>query len=346
MTLIENIRLLLQSLATKQSSGGQFKEVVSLEGGRDVVYEFPQATGMAWSAKKFSYSGHFGEVPNWVQLLHPSHRVRVCQLSLDAGQALPQMIDEEFMAHYFSKGRIKKTSLPEALVASDQDLGELHQVSKISDEHVLAVFEVDDSGTLKAADFSEPKIRAEFYVSVHESWSHSPLHLADSMRDCEPLAWSIQSIYTKIRNEIQADLDDVGEGAETFEKRISVLKARLQEMPEEPEEGVEDWLLALTNKEFIEQIVPEIEKWFASSPNWIWEVDHLPRDGTAQGAALKFFQNIDGDTLDALGVTIVEGEHPGSTYYAAELKGDVDAANNAALTLDMSVKFKKVDRQP
>lgn len=344
MTLIENIRVLLQSLATKQSLGGQFKEVVSLNGGRDVVYEFSQATGMAWSAKKFSYSSHFGEVPNWVQLLHPSHRVRVCQLSLDAGQALPQMIDEKFMAHYFSKGMREKISRPERLVASDQDLSELHQVSKISDENVLAVFEVDDSGTLKMADFSEPKIRADFYVSVHESWSHSPSHLADSMRDCEPLGWAVQSIYTKVRNEIQANLDSVGESAGRFKKRISVLKARLQEMPEEPEEGVEDWLLSLTDNEFGEQIVAEIEKWFVSSPKWILEVDHLPRDGTAQGAALKFFQNMDGDTLDALGVTIVEGEHPGSTYYAAELMGDVDAANNAAMMFDMSVKFKKVDR--
>lgn len=344
MTLIENIREILQSLATEQSSGGQFKEVVSLEGGGEVVYEFPQAIGMAWSAKKSSYSGHFGELPNWVQFLHPKHRVRVCELSLNTGQALPQKIDEEVMAHYFSKGMREKISRPEALVKSEHDLCEVQQISKTIDEDVFAEFEVDDSGTLKMVGLSEPKIRADFYVSVHESWSHSPSHLSDSMRDCQPLAWAVQSIYTKVRNEIQVNLDDVGKSAVRFKKRISVLKARLQVMPEEPEEGVEDWLLALTDNEFGEAIVPEIEKWFASSPNWNWEADHLPRNRTAQGAALKFFQNMDGDTLDALGVTIVEGEQPGSTYYAAELKGDVDAANNAALTLDMSVKFRKVDR--
>lgn len=214
-------------------------------------------------------------------------------------------------------------------------------MSKKSDGEMLTEFEVDDSGTLTMADFREPKIRSEFYESVYESWSESPAHLADAMDDCEPLAWAVHSIYTEIRDEIQAVLDEISETSGVFKKRTAALTARLKEMAEEPEEGVENWLLALTASEFEESIVPEIEKWFASPPKWNWEDDHLPRGGTAQGAALEFFQNMDGDALDALGVTIVEGEHPGSTYYAAELTCDLGAANKAAAATGIPVQFKK-----
>jgi hypothetical protein len=40
-----------------------------------------------------------------------------------------------------------------------------------------------------------------------------------------------------------------------------------------------------------------------------------------------------------LGVDIVEGEHPGSTYYAAELRGNIDEANRAAEAAGIPVRF-------
>jgi len=114
-------------------------------------------------------------------------------------------------------------------------------------------------------------------------------------------------------------------------------------MPEEPEEGAEFWLLTLTNSEFEEHVVPEIEKWFNSPPNWNWEDDYLPMNSTSQGAALEFFQTMDGKDLDVIGVVIVMGEHPGSTYYAAELEIDLDTANNAAIKAGINVQFNRVD---
>jgi hypothetical protein len=208
----------------------------------------------------------------------------------------------------------------------------------------ITEFEVDGSGTLTVADFWEPKIRSDFYESVSDSWSESPAHLADAMEECEPLAWAVHSIYTELRDEIQADLDGIGRSSGVFKKRTVALKARIKAMPEEPEEGALDWLLALTSSEFEARVVPEIEKWFDSPPNWNWEDDHLPKNGTAQGAALEFFQGMDGDTLDILGVEIVEGEHPGSSYYAAELNGNLDRANKAAADAEIPVRFKKRSR--
>lgn len=214
-------------------------------------------------------------------------------------------------------------------------------MSKPGDEEPFTEFEVDNSGTLTMVDFWQPQIRSEFYESVSGSWSESPTHLADAMDECQPLSWAVHDIYTEVRDEIQSDLGGVTRSSGVHKKRSAALKARLKAMPEEPAEGAEDWLLALTSSEFEKRVVPEIEQWFASPPDWNSEEDHLPRDGTAQGAALEFFQNMDGDALDALGVTIVEGEHPGSTYYAAELTGNVAVANKAAAAAGIAVRFKK-----
>lgn len=208
----------------------------------------------------------------------------------------------------------------------------------------ITEFEVDSLGTLTIADFWEPKTRSDFYQPVSDWWSESPAHLADAMEECEPLAWAVHSIYTELRDEIQSDLNGIGRNSGVFKKRTIALKDRLKAMPEEPEEGAQDWLLALTSSEFEARVVPEIEKWFDSPPNWNWEDDHLPRNGTAQGAALEFFQSMDGDTLNILGVKIVEGEHPSSSYYAAELTGDIDLANKAAADGGIPVRFKKISR--
>ena len=45
------------------------------------------------------------------------------------------------------------------------------------------------------------------------------------------------------------------------------------------------------------------------------------------------------DDLETLGVDVIEGEHPGSTYYAAELRGDIDEANRAAKKIGLPVRF-------
>jgi len=44
--------------------------------------------------------------------------------------------------------------------------------------------------------------------------------------------------------------------------------------------------------------------------------------------------------LEELGIVIVEGCHPGSTYYAAELRNDVDNANITARKLGLKYRFK------
>lgn len=203
----------------------------------------------------------------------------------------------------------------------------------------LTVFEVSDGGTLRMANFAEAETRAEFYEYVAGFWSRSPKDLAEAMDECQPLAWAVHSIYSDFRDELAADLQAAQRAGNESKRMLADLKGRLQALPEEPEEGAVDWLLSLTNKEFEDRVVPVIEKWFGEPPNWNFEDDYLPESGTAQGAALEFFRDMTADELETLGVDVVEGEHPGSTYYAAELRGDIEEANRAAEAAGIPVRF-------
>lgn len=200
-------------------------------------------------------------------------------------------------------------------------------------------FEVADGGTLRMANYAEAQTRADFYEEVSDFWSRSPGDLAEAMDECQPLAWAVHRIYSDFRDELVADLQDVQDAGSGNKRRLAALKDRLKALPEEPEDGAAGWLLGLTSKEFEDRVVPQIEEWFGEPPDWNFEDDYLPESGTAQGAALQFFRDMAADDLETLGIDVVEGEHPGSTYYAAELRGDIDEANRAAQAAGIPVRF-------
>ena len=57
--------------------------------------------------------------------------------------------------------------------------------------------------------------------------------------------------------------------------------------------------------------------------------------------AKRYFERFDYKTLDGLGVLIVEGEHPGSSYYAAVLRQDIDYVNQVARGLGLTFRFRE-----
>ena len=67
------------------------------------------------------------------------------------------------------------------------------------------------------------------------------------------------------------------------------------------------------------------------------EWEQLPDRSTAQGAALAYFVDMDSQALRLLGIIIVEGSCPGSTYNAAELRRPIAEANRAAKKAGLAV---------
>lgn len=201
----------------------------------------------------------------------------------------------------------------------------------------VELFEVHGR-TLWMASFREPTRRAEIY-DFEPGWDASPARLAAAMEECQPLAWHVQGQYTEQREALVEELDD-GEAAQGVDRgRLRTLRRTLKAMPEEPEEGAPAWLAGLDAEGFA-RVVDSVRRWLDDEPDWVsGEEDYFPEPADKQTAALEFFRSQSDDVLDALHVEIVEGEHPGSSYYAAELAIGVDEANRIAREAGIPVRF-------
>lgn len=209
MTWSAQLEELLRSAASDSCSDGEFSESVLVPDGRRLHYQYSFSSGMAWLNKQAQYLARFENLPCWVRLIHPSHRVKVCSIALEDLRALPVSISNRSMKQYSdayvcgqansygrNTGRFNKVLMEKPMPQADT-------------QEPFTEFDVEGSGTLKMADFWEPQTRAEFYESIADSWSESPLHLSEAMAECQPLAWAVQVIYSKVRDELQFDLDTV-----------------------------------------------------------------------------------------------------------------------------------------
>ena len=110
-------------------------------------------------------------------------------------------------------------------------------------------------------------------------------------------------------------------------------------------------LVALCDEDFgwRNWITAEVEAglgWFIGQVEAWLEETASDDEQTAQqcsGVALakRYFECLGNKTMDALGVQIIEGEHPGSTYYAAELRQDIDYANQVARDSGLACRFRE-----
>jgi hypothetical protein len=89
-----------------------------------------------------------------------------------------------------------------------------------------------------------------------------------------------------------------------------------------------------------------IDEFIACANTWIeddadetdWEVADL-RGYSDRGAAKVFFES-QFEFNDDFNIVIVDGDHPGSTYFAAELRMDVDEANDLARDMKLPIRFE------
>lgn len=189
---------------------------------------------------------------------------------------------------------------------------------------------VASNGTLWLADFDEPKTRAEVYEEARDDFS-APHGFDCALSSCPPLASFLCSHGEELRADLEARLAAAQAAGAAGEADAVLLRRRLDAMPEDFESGLVEWLDDMDEADFCRDIAPAVDAWFAAPPNWAMEDDYIPASATAQGAAMRFFEvNFDPDVLAELGVEIVEGDHPFSSYCAAVLRRSVDEANEAA----------------
>ena len=121
----------------------------------------------------------------------------------------------------------------------------------------------------------------------------------------------------------------------------SILEDRIPECAIEGTIGDADWQVWLgqVSDDAAEELIALANDWIDDDADESdWELADL-RGYSDRGAALTFFRD-EFEFCDTFNVVIVEGDHPGSSYFAAELRMDVDEANAMANQQGIPIRFE------
>lgn len=197
------------------------------------------------------------------------------------------------------------------------------------------VFNVDGSNTIVDPDAATPEVWDEV-LNISTSWLKTPQDIVDEVNRCEPLRSHFQSLPRDALDEVLSKLDEDGL-SRAERKRLG----RLAEAMEDPDDGWEDCVI-YEGAEGVSRYKDKIDEWLSEPIDWLQCDAETILDG-GQGTAYQFFNSLDHATLKALGVVLVEGEHPGSTYWAAELRGSLVSANATADSMGLPIRFRRAE---
>lgn len=176
------------------------------------------------------------------------------------------------------------------------------------------VFEVED-GTIYVAGAKDPCVYADV-VNIRASFT-SHEQLLDEIENCEELKELYDCLFSDAVDTSESEACKIFEAYDL--------------------DGVQPWINTLS----LERINHEVERWLNSPLPTNYEV---PPHMGPMCEAYSYFQQLEDATLEALGIVIVEGEHPGSSYYAAELTIPMEEANKSAALLGIPIFFKVSER--
>ena len=194
-------------------------------------------------------------------------------------------------------------------------------------------FDVNEFDTIWTAGVKEPEIRSDVFDADLTDRCTVESLISD-IETCWPLSSHFQYLAATELEDIESSLEEAE--ALTFMERRRL--KRLAKALDDEMEGWANWM-RLEGSAGLERSKELVSDWMASSITYN-DYEWFPRYATAQGSALGFFESLPFETLDALGVLIIEGDHPGSTYFAAELRQPIDDANVAAELLELPFRFR------
>ena len=139
-----------------------------------------------------------------------------------------------------------------------------------------------------------------------------------------------------VRN--RADLLELADDIWTFE---SLLYDEYVKRSETEGLTAPDWQswVAEAGDETLSDLIDRANAWMdVAADSTEWEIADL-KGYSDRGAALEFFRD-ECEFTEMFNIVIVEGDHPGSSYYAAELRMDLDEANALAATENLPIRFE------
>lgn len=197
-------------------------------------------------------------------------------------------------------------------------------------------FEVDANGTLVEDGVAEPEVWGDVFDYIILRDFKDPKSIIKDFERCPPLtAYINQKLYSEIEDiEGQLYLTEVAAEKLSLEDKLK----SLERFRDEHDEPWADWI-ELEGNAGCQKFKAMYEEWLSEPIDWLMS-EWIPDQATSQGAAFSFFDAQSHELLSALGVAIIDGEHPGSSYSAAELRIDIDNANAQAEILQLPFRFR------
>lgn len=194
----------------------------------------------------------------------------------------------------------------------DASESEINQVwEKLLTEPIT--FEVDEYNTISMPWIKFPETNADIYYDVNTA-----------VESTDQLLSEIQS-YSQLSDRIASEFEYMAccPGENTLVDELV-----------QKDLGWEEWIL----KGNLNEHIAQVESWLNESIDW----DYAPVTVGPVGEAYQYFNNFAWSTHEDLGIVVIEGEHPGSSYYAAELRVPLEEANNRAQSLGLPIRFVSV----
>ena len=200
----------------------------------------------------------------------------------------------------------------------------------------MMFYEVARHGTLTDPTVRAPRVRADVFERLSPSAIRTTDELISEVDDCVPLASHFSILAEAHLASIEEELEDEDSGLGFIaRRRLAFLAAALRH---DPDTGWRNWV-AHEGDPGLVSFKERIEDWLAEGIDWD-EAEWFDSGWSGQNAALGFFSGLSASVRKLLSVVIIEGEHPGSSYYAAELRGEIGPANAAAQALGMAFRFR------
>jgi hypothetical protein len=193
------------------------------------------------------------------------------------------------------------------------------------------LFDVDEYGTIVEPGVVEPQIRSDIY-DIDPMTICDPDSLVNAVEQYPELVSHFAALVASEVEEAQRHINPNDPSADGSASPMGVV-----ELIKTSEVDWSDWVRA-RGREGLPAYRHEIAEWLSAPVDWD-AVEWWPSNWSGQGTALEFFQSMENETLDALGVVIIEGEHPASSYFAAELRASIPHANAMAAVMALPFRF-------
>ena len=203
-------------------------------------------------------------------------------------------------------------------------------------------FELNEHGTLNDENVNEAAVWKDIYGGSGTEFINIE-SVINEVERCSPLVnYLNEKLYYEIRileEQISSTQKEIANN-ESVELQLKV--DALKEFLIEYDEPCRGWI-ELEGDEGLEKFSLLVAEWLQEPVDWD-QSEMFPMTTFAQGSAFRFFESQPVELLNLLGVVIMHGEHPGSSYYAAELRKDIEKANMTAEEHGLPFRFKSAHR--